>query len=69
MRSINKEIDKKLPQYYQIRDRLNSGYANNQIAEVLSVVEGTIKNHMVNIYQKLDLHSRAKAVPGPGDMK
>ncbi len=38
------------------------GYANNQIAEALSVAEGTIKNHVVNIYQKLDLHSRAEAV-------
>jgi DNA-binding NarL/FixJ family response regulator len=41
---------------------LAKGYANNQIAETLSVAEGTIKNHVVNIYQKLDLHSRAEAV-------
>ena len=38
------------------------GFANNKIAETLSVAEGTIKNHVVNIYQKLDLHSRAEAV-------
>lgn len=38
------------------------GFANSQIAEVLAIAEGTVKNHLVNIYQKLGVHSRAEAV-------
>jgi DNA-binding NarL/FixJ family response regulator len=38
------------------------GFANSQIAETLAIAEGTVKNHLVNIYQKLDVHSRAEAV-------
>lgn len=38
------------------------GYANGQIAESLAIAEGTVKNHVVNIYQKLGVHSRAEAV-------
>ena len=47
---------------HEVLSLMAKGYANNQIAEALSVAEGTIKNHVVNIYQKLDLHSRAEAV-------
>ena len=47
---------------YEVLSLMAKGYANNQIAEALSVAEGTIKNHVVNIYQKLDLHSRVEAV-------
>jgi DNA-binding NarL/FixJ family response regulator len=46
----------------EILSLIAEGYANIQIAEALSIAEGTIKNHVVNIYQKLDLHSRAEAV-------
>jgi two-component system nitrate/nitrite response regulator NarL len=46
----------------EVLSLIGKGYANSQIAETLSVAEGTIKNHVVNIYQKLDLHSRAEAV-------
>ena len=38
------------------------GSANSQIAEALAIAEGTVKNHIVNIYQKLGVHSRAEAV-------
>lgn len=38
------------------------GFANNQIAETLAIAEGTVKNHLVSVYQKLDVHSRAEAV-------
>lgn len=38
------------------------GYANGLIAEALAIAEGTVKNHIVNIYQKLGVHSRAEAV-------
>jgi len=38
------------------------GYSNGQIAKELDITEGTIKNHVVSLYQKLDIHSRAEAV-------
>jgi len=38
------------------------GLANSQIADTLAIAEGTVKNHLVNIYQKLGVHSRAEAV-------
>lgn len=41
---------------------LAKGNTNGQIADTLGIAEGTVKNHIVNIYQKLDLHSRAEAV-------
>ena len=47
---------------YEVLSLMAKGLSNNQIADALSVAEGTIKNHVVNIYQKLDLHSRAEAV-------
>ena len=38
------------------------GHANGQIADALAIAEGTVKNHLVNIYQNLGVHSRAEAV-------
>ena len=41
---------------------LVEGNSNGQIAETLVIAEGTVKNHLVNIYQKLGVHSRAEAI-------
>jgi DNA-binding NarL/FixJ family response regulator len=38
------------------------GYDNPHIAGRLSLSEGTVKNHITNIYDKLSLHSRAELV-------
>jgi DNA-binding NarL/FixJ family response regulator len=38
------------------------GWSNQRIAEELSISEGTVKNHVMNIYTKLGVHSRAEAV-------
>jgi len=38
------------------------GLPNSQIAETLGIAEGTVKNHVMNIYDKLGVHSRAEAV-------
>lgn len=38
------------------------GYSNGQIAQELEIAEGTVKNHVVSIYMKLNIHSRAEAV-------
>ena len=38
------------------------GYDNLKVAESLSISEGTVKNHITNIYDKLGVQSRAEAV-------
>jgi DNA-binding NarL/FixJ family response regulator len=38
------------------------GWDNQRIAEELSISEGTVKNHVTNLYDKLEVHSRAEAV-------
>jgi DNA-binding NarL/FixJ family response regulator len=46
----------------EVLNLLAKGYNNAQIADTLAIAEGTVKNHIVNIYQKLDVHSRAETV-------
>jgi DNA-binding NarL/FixJ family response regulator len=46
----------------EVLTQLAKGYDNVVIAENLSIAEGTVKNHIVSIYQKLGVHSRAEAV-------
>jgi DNA-binding NarL/FixJ family response regulator len=36
------------------------GFANREIAERLCISERTVSTHLVNIYDKLDVHSRAE---------
>jgi DNA-binding NarL/FixJ family response regulator len=38
------------------------GRYNAQIASVLGITEGTVKNHITNLYDKLQVHSRAELV-------
>jgi DNA-binding NarL/FixJ family response regulator len=38
------------------------GKYNAEIAEVLGITEGTVKNHVTNLYDKLEVHSRAELV-------
>jgi len=41
---------------------IGKGHNNQQIAERLSISQSTVKNHLTNIYEKLELHTRAEAV-------
>jgi DNA-binding NarL/FixJ family response regulator len=41
---------------------ITRGYSNLKIAHDLTIAEGTVKNHIVSIYQKMNIHSRAEAV-------
>lgn len=41
---------------------LAQGLDNASIAAVLTIAEGTVKNHITSIYEKIGAHSRAEAV-------
>ncbi|MGJ9458098.1 response regulator [Oceanobacillus sp. CF4.6] len=41
---------------------LMGNYSNNQIANKLFLGEGTVKNYISEIYNKLEIHNRAKAI-------
>ena len=57
----------RLPAILSDRERevlalLAQGCSNTQIAEALTLSEGTVKNHVSNIYDHLKVHTRAEAV-------
>ena len=39
-----------------------AGHTNTQIARRLGVTEGTVRTHLENIYERLDVSSRTAAV-------
>ena len=45
----------------QIVALLGSGASNKEIADRLSLAEGTVKNHVTNILTKLDVRDRTQA--------
>ena len=46
----------------QVLERVALGHANREIADGLSISEGTVKNHLKNIARKLDARDRTHAV-------
>jgi LuxR family maltose regulon positive regulatory protein len=47
---------------------LSVGLSNKEIAQTLFIAVGTVKNHLKNIYRKLDVHSRTQAVNRARDL-
>ncbi|HEX5940535.1 MAG TPA: LuxR C-terminal-related transcriptional regulator [Dehalococcoidia bacterium] len=47
---------------FEVLDLLERGLTNQQIAEEIVVTEGTVKRHVHNIFQKLNVHSRTQAL-------
>lgn len=45
----------------QVLQHVAQGAANKEIATYLCITEGTVKNHLHNILEKLHLHNRAQA--------
>jgi len=50
------------PREMEILNYMAEGYLNKQIADVLSVTEQTIKNHITSILRKLNANARTHAV-------
>lgn len=71
MRSIGKELppSQTVPPENPLTKReveilrlVAGGYNNREIAQAFSVVEGTVKNHVSNILDKLEVRDRTRAV-------
>ena len=46
----------------EVLQHVARGLSNQEIADKLFLSAGTVKRHMSNIYQKLDVHSRTQAL-------
>ena len=46
----------------EVLQHVGRGLSNQEIADKLFLSAGTVKRHMSNIYQKLDVHSRTQAL-------
>lgn len=46
----------------EIAQLIAEGWSNQEIADELSIAEQTVKNHISEIYSKLDVHDRAKLI-------
>ena len=56
------EIKDLTPREQQVLERVAQGYNNRQIADELELSTHTVRNYLANVFEKLDLHSRAEAV-------
>lgn len=56
------KLDSLSKREYEILSLLSSGYNNKQIAIKLFISEKTVKNHITNIFKKLEVEDRVQAV-------
>lgn len=56
------ELDILTPREREILDRLSKGHSHKEVANELFVSPTTIRKHIFNIYQKLQVHSKVEAV-------
>ena len=50
------------PRQTELLSLVAAGYTNTQIARRLGVTEGTVRTHLENIYERLDVSNRTAAV-------
>jgi DNA-binding NarL/FixJ family response regulator len=46
----------------EVLQLMSEGMSNKETAEALKLAEGTIKNHIFNIYSKLQVNNRIRAI-------
>ena len=56
------ELDTLTPRETEILERIGHGLLSKEIADELGISERTIGSHLRNLYEKLQVHSRAAAV-------
>ena len=59
---IPKNSVKLTPREVEVINKIAEGLSNKQIADNLFIEEQTVKNHIHNILDKLQLHNRLEAV-------
>jgi DNA-binding NarL/FixJ family response regulator len=60
--SDGSESEALTPREAEIIRLMTGGYSNREIAEALSLSEGTVKNHVSNVLSKLHVRDRTRAV-------
>ena len=60
--SANKLPTDLTPRELEICGLLTKGYSNAELAKELFLAEGTVKNYMMSIYDKFDIHDRTALV-------
>lgn len=61
-RETNSPLDVLTPRESDVLAYLAKGYSTDEIAQALFIAPNTVRNHIQNIFQKLQIHSRAEAV-------
>jgi DNA-binding NarL/FixJ family response regulator len=56
------EVDALTARERQILDRLAKGYSHREVADELFISPTTVRKHIFNIYEKLQVHSKIEAV-------
>ncbi len=59
---VTTELDILTPREREILDRLSKGHSHKEVANELFVSPTTVRKHIFNIYQKLQVHSKIEAV-------
>ncbi|GAB4014623.1 response regulator transcription factor [Spirosoma sp. KCTC 42546] len=60
--STPSELDVLTPREREILDRLAKGHSHKEVANELFVSPTTVRKHIFNIYEKLQVHSKVEAV-------
>ena len=61
-RETNSPLDVLTPRESDVLTYLAKGYGTDDIAQALFITPNTVRNHVQNILQKLQIHSRTEAV-------
>jgi DNA-binding CsgD family transcriptional regulator len=55
-------VERLSPREHEILELVAQGLTNAEVARQLWISRGTVRKHLENVYEKLDVHSRTGAV-------